>query len=139
MLLALRTTLPFGLAAGTLYFGIIGLTATLFSVFGVEGSPALALVLFVGVGAALGLFLGLVVGVVLGLTVRSDRTELRQRVLGGLAGGLPVLVLTGLEYATGVVGVLDQDPTTVIVIPTAVATIGAAAMAPRIAAGERKT
>jgi hypothetical protein len=139
MRLALRTTLPFGMAAGTLYFAIIGLTATLFSVFGVEGSPALALVLFIGMGAALGLFLGLVVGVVLGLTVRSERTEVRQRVLGGLAGGLPVLALTGLEYVTGVVGVLDPEPTTVIVIPTAIATIGGAAMAPRISAGKEKT
>lgn len=133
--LALRTTLPFGLAAGTLYFGIIGLTATLFAVFGVEGLSALELVLFIGIGAALGLFMGLVVGVALGLTVRPSRTVARQRVLGGLAGGLPVLALMGLEYAAGVVGVLDQDPTTIVVIPTVVAVIGSAAMAPRISSG----
>lgn len=139
LLLALRTTLPFGLAAGTLYFGIIGLTAMLFAVFGVEGLSALDLVLFIGIGAALGLAMGLVVGVALGLTARQARTVTRQRVLGGLAGGLPVLALTGLELATGVIGVLDQDPTTVVVIPTVVATIGSAAMAPRIAAGKGDT
>jgi hypothetical protein len=137
--LALRTTLPFGMAAGTFYFGIIGLTATLFAVFGVEGWSTFELILFIGMGAGLGLFLGLVVGVALGLAVRPGRTETRQRVVGALAGGLPALLLTGVEYVTGVVGVLDQDPTTVVVIPTAIAAIGSAAMAPRIAAGSGGT
>lgn len=135
MRLALRTTLPFGMAAGTFYFGIIGLTSTLFSVFGVEGFTALELVLFIGIGAALGLLMGLIVGITLALALRPDWTVTRQRVVGALAGGLPVLVLTGVEYVTGVVGVLDQDPTTVVVIPTAVAAIGSAAMAPRIGDG----
>ena len=39
----------FGLAAGTLYFIIIGFTATLFTVFGIEGFSALELVLFIGI------------------------------------------------------------------------------------------
>ncbi len=138
MRLALRTTVPFGLAAGTLYFGIIGFTATLFTVFGVAGFSALELVLFIGIGAALGLLMGLVVGIALGLAVRPSHTAVRQRVIGGVAGGLPVLVLAALEYVTGAIGVLDQDPTTVVVIPTVVATIGAAAMAPRIGAAKRR-
>lgn len=129
---ALRTTVPFGLAAGTLYFIIIGFTATLFAVFGIEGLSAIGLVLFIGVGAGLGLLLGAVVGVVLGLVVRPGGTPTRQRVIGALAGGLPVLLLTGTEYFTGVVGVLAQDPTTVVVVPTAVAAIGSAALAPSL-------
>jgi uncharacterized integral membrane protein len=129
---ALRTTVPFGMASGTLYFIIIGFTATLFTVFGVEGFTAMELVLFVGVGAGLGLLLGVVVGVVLGLVVRPGRSAGRQRVIGALAGGLPVLVLTGIEYFTGVVGVLAQDPTTVVVVPTAIAAIGSAALAPHL-------
>lgn len=129
---ALRTTVPFGVAAGTVYFVIIGFTATLFTVFGVEGFTAIELVLFIGIGAGLGLALGAVVGVVLGLVVRPRGTPTRQRVLGALAGGLPVLVLTGVEYFTGVVGVLAQDPTTVVVVPTAVAAIGSAALAPHL-------
>jgi hypothetical protein len=129
---ALRTTVPFGLAAGTLYFVIIGFTATLFTVFGVDGFTAIELVLFIGIGAGLGLVLGLVVGVVLGVAVRPGGTPMRQRVVGALAGGLPVLALTGVEYFAGVVGVLDQDPTTVVVVPTVVAAIGCAALAPHL-------
>jgi uncharacterized integral membrane protein len=133
---ALRTTVPFGLAAGTLYFIIIGFTATLFTVFGVEGFSAIELVLFIGVGAGLGLVLGVVVGIVLGVAVRPGCTPGRQRVIGALAGGLPVLVLTGIEYFTGVIGVLDQDPTTVVVVPTVVAAIGSAALAPHLTNSE---
>lgn len=129
---ALRTTVPFGLAAGTLYFIVIGFTATLFTVFGIEGFSAIELVLFIGIGAGLGLVLGVVVGVALGVAVRPGWTPTRQRVIGAVAGGLPVLVLTGVEYLTGVIGVLDQDPTTVMVVPTAVAAIGSAALAPHL-------
>ena len=129
---ALRTTVPFGLAAGTLYFTIIGFTATLFTVFGIEGFSAIELVLFIGIGAGLGLVLGAVVGVALGVAVQPRSTSTRQRVIGAFAGGLPVLVLTGVEYVTGVVGVLDQDPTTVVVVPTVVAAIGSAALAPHL-------
>ncbi|HEX5018438.1 MAG TPA: hypothetical protein VFX15_12745 [Actinomycetes bacterium] len=129
---ALRTTAPFGLAAGTLYFVIIGLTSTLFTVFGVEGLSAFQLVLFIGVGAALGLALGAVVGIALGTGIRAGRPASQQRVAGALLGGAPVLVLTLVEYVTGAIGVLAQDITTVVVIPTAVATIGSAALAPNL-------
>jgi hypothetical protein len=124
------------MAAGTLYFIIIGFTATLFTVFGIEGFTAFELVLFIGVGAALGLVLGVVVGLSLGLTVGRSSSRTRQRAVGALAGGVPVLALTLIEYATGAIGVLAQDITTVVVIPTVVATIGSAALAPNLALPE---
>ena len=129
---AVRTTAVFGLAAGTLYFVVIGFTSTLFTVFGVEGLTAFQLVLFIGIGAGLGLLLGVVVGIALGVSVRPEASPTRKRVIGALAGGLPVLVITGAEYFTGVIGVLDQEPTTVVVVPTAVAAIGCAALAPNL-------
>lgn len=129
---AVRTTAVFGLAAGTLYFAVIGFTSTLFTVFGVEGLTAFQLVLFIGIGAGLGLLLGVVVGIALGVSVRPEASPTRKRVIGALAGGLPVLVITGAEYFTGVIGVLDQEPTTVVVVPTAVAAIGCAALAPNL-------
>jgi len=129
---ALRTTVPFGMAAGTLYFIVIGFTATLFTVFGVEGLGALELILFIGVGAGLGLLFGAVVGVAVGVTANADRTPTRQRVVGAVAGGVPVLALTLVEYFVGVTGVLAQDPTTVVVVPTVVAAIGSAALAPNV-------
>ena len=129
---ALRTTVRFGIAAGTLYFIIIGFTATLFSVFGIEGLGAFQLILFVGFGAGLGLLFGAVVGVVVGATASADRTPTRQRIIGAAAGGLPVLALTLVEYFVGVTGVLAQDVTTVVVVPTVVAAIGSAALAPNV-------
>ena len=129
---ALRTTVPFGIAAGTLYFVIIGLTSTLFTVFGVEGPTAFQLVLFIGVGAALGLALGAVVGTALGIGVRPGRPAPQQRIAGALLGGVPVLALTLAEYFTGAIGVLAHDITTVVVIPTAVAAIGSAVLAPNL-------
>ena len=120
------------MAAGTLYFIIIGFTATLFTVFDLEGFTAFELVLFIGVGAALGLAFGAVVGVALSLMVKPGRTANRQRLIGAAAGGLPVLVLTLAEYFTGTIGILAQDLTTVVVVPTAVATIGSAALAPNL-------
>jgi hypothetical protein len=129
---AVRTTATFGLAAGTLYFVLIGFTSTLFTVFGVEGLTAFQLVLFIGIGAGLGLFLGVLVGVALALSVRPGASPNRKRLVGAVAGGLPVLIFTGVEYFTGVIGVLDQEPTTVVVIPTVVAAIGSAALAPHL-------
>ena len=129
---AVRTTAVFGLAAGTLYFVVIGFTSTLFTVFGVEGLTAFQLVLFIGIGAGLGLLLGVVVGIALGVSVRPEASPTRKRVIGALAGGLPVLAITGAEYFTGVIGVLDQEPTTVVVVPTVVAAIGCAALAPNL-------
>lgn len=132
----LRTTVPFGMAAGTLYFLIIGFTATLFTVFGIEGFGWFELVLFIGVGTALGLSFGAIVGLSVGLSLgryaRSTRTPWQQRVVGGLAGGVPVLALTLAEYFIGVVGVLGQDITTVVIVPTVVAAIGCAALAPHV-------
>ena len=121
------------MAAGTLYFVIIGFTSTLFTVFGIEGFTAFQLVLFIGVGAGLGLAFGALVGVALGVTTKPGRTPTRQRFVGAVAGALPVLLVTLVEYFTGVVGVLAQDVTTVVVIPTAVAAIGSAALAPNLA------
>ena len=120
------------MAAGTLYFIIIGFTATLFSVFGIEGFGAFELILFVGFGAGLGLLFGAVVGVAVGSTLNADRTPTRQRVVGAVAGGVPVLVLTLVEYFVGVTGVLAQDLTTVVVVPTVVAAVGSAALAPNL-------
>ena len=120
------------MAAGTLYFIIIGFTATLFSVFGIEGFGAFELILFVGFGAGLGLLFGAVVGVAVGSTFKADRTPTRQRVVGAVAGGVPVLVLTLVEYFVGVTGVLAQDLTTVVVVPTVVAAVGSAALAPNL-------
>ena len=120
------------MAAGTLYFIIIGFTATLFTVFGLEAFTAFELVLFIGVGAGLGLLLGALTGVAVGLTNSPNSSPTRQRVVGALAGGIPVLAVTLVEYFTGVIGVLAQDLTTVVVIPTVVATIGSAALAPNL-------
>jgi hypothetical protein len=122
------------MAAGTLYFIVIGFTATLFSVFGIEGFGAFELVLFVGFGAGLGLLLGALVGVVVGVTANGDRSQTRQRVVGAFAGGVPVLGLTLVEYFVGVTRVLAQDVTTVVVVPTVVAAIGSAALAPNLTA-----
>jgi hypothetical protein len=133
---ALRTTVPFGMAAGTMYFIIIGVTATLFTVFGVEGLGWFELVLFIGVGAALGLLFGVIVGLSVGLTASraafSTWTPWRQRLAGGLAGGVPVLALALVEYLTGVIGILSQEFTTVVIVPTVVAAVGSAALAPHV-------
>jgi energy-converting hydrogenase Eha subunit A len=133
---ALRTTVPFGLAAGTLYFVIIGFTATLFSVFGAGGFGGIGLVLFIGIGALFGLVLGLLVGLVLGLALRPMSTPWRTRMLAAALGAAPVLAVVVPEYFTGFIGVLAQDATTVIVVPTAVAAIGSAGMSTRLTGQE---
>jgi hypothetical protein len=131
---ALRTTVPFGLAAGTLYFVIIGFTATLFSVFGIGGLSGLGLVLFIGIGALLGLILGVLVGLTLGVALRALSTPWRTRLLAAALGASPVLALTLAEYLTGFIGVLAKDITTVVVVPTAVAAIGSAGLATTLTA-----
>jgi hypothetical protein len=130
---SLRTTVPFGLAAGTLYFVIIGFTATLFTVFGVGGMGGLGLVLFIGIGALLGLVLGVLVGAALGIGLRSLSTAWRTRMLGAALGASPVLAFTLAEYLVGFIGVLAPDVTTVVIVPTAVAAVGSASMATRVA------
>jgi N-acetylmuramic acid 6-phosphate (MurNAc-6-P) etherase len=127
---AWRKTVPFGLAAGTLYFIVIA-ALSIFTTVLASGSLSLfGLVLFVGVGAGLGLLLGVIDGAALPLASGVNQ----QRVVGGLAGGLPVLAFTAWEYQTGTIGVLAADITTVIAVPTIVAAIGCAAFAPRLAA-----
>jgi len=135
--LAWRTTVPFGLAAGTLYFIMIGALSVFTSVLGSEPLSLFGLVLFVGVGAALGLLLGAVTGVSLAAVAHRGQTVTTQRILGAAAGGVPVLVFTLWEYVTDTVGVLEPDVTTVIAVPTLVAAIGCAALAPRLAGGDQ--
>jgi len=132
----LRTTVPFGFVAGTLYFIIIGFTATLFSVFGAGSVGGVGLVLFIGVGALLGLVLGLLVGLVLGLALRPLSTLWRTRMLAAGLGAAPVLAVTVPEFFTGFIGVLAPDATTVVVVPTAVAAIGSAGMSTRLTGQE---
>lgn len=131
--LAWRTTVPFGLAAGTVYFIMIAALSIFTSVLGGDALSLFGLVLFVGAGAGLGLCLGAVVGVSLAATASLARGAGIQRTLGAVAGGLPVLAFTVWEYLTQTLGLLAADVTTVIVIPTVVATIGSAALAPRLA------
>jgi uncharacterized membrane protein (GlpM family) len=132
---AWRTTVPFGLASGTLYFIVIA-ALSLFTTVVAGGSLSLfGLVLFLGVGAGLGLLLGVIVGAALAVALPFADGVTKQRVIGGFAGGLPVLAFTVWEYLTGTIGVLEPDVTTVIAVPTLVAAIGSAALAPRLAAG----
>jgi hypothetical protein len=129
--------MPFGLAAGTLYFIVVAALALFTSVLGGEALSLFGLVLFIGVGAGLGLLLGAVTGVSLAALLPMTRTPKGQRILGGAAGGLPVLAFTAWEYLTESIGVLEPDITTVIVVPTTVAAIGCAALAPRAAGGDQ--
>ncbi len=129
--------MPFGLAAGTLYFIMIAALSIFTSVLGGEPLSLFGLVLLVGVGAGLGLFLGAVTGVSLAAAVPMARTVKTQRVLGAAAGGLPVLAFTLWEYVTETIGALEPDITTVIAVPTLVAAIGCAALAPGLAGGNQ--
>lgn len=140
---AARSTCVTGLAAGTFYFFIIGVV-TFFGGVITGGVPTwLWLVLFVGVGAGLGLLLGLVCAVALAVVLPMVRPApeadghqrpgtRRVRVVGSLACGLPVLVITVVDFVTGSLSPLSQEFTTVIVIPTAVAATGGAAVAPSL-------
>jgi hypothetical protein len=126
--------MPFGLAAGTLYFMVIAALSIFTTVVAGGALSLFGLVLFIGVGAGLGLFLGAVTGVALAAALPLADRATKQRVIGGIAGGLPVLIFTVWEYQTGTIGVLVADVTTVIAVPTLVAAIGSAALAPRLAA-----
>ena len=130
---AWRTTVPFGLAAGTLYFIVIGALSIFTSVLGGEPLSLFGLVLFIGVGAGLGLLLGTVTGLSLAAATPLASTMKTQRIVGAIAGGLPVLGIALWEYATETIGVLGADVTTVVAVPTLVATVGSAALAPRLA------
>ena len=129
--LALRTSVPFGLAAGTLYFIVIGALSIFTAVLDGQALSLFGLVLFVGVGAGLGLVFGLVVGLSVAVVAQHGRTPIARRILGGLAGGVPVLTVTTWEYVTESIGILFSDITTVIAVPTFIATVGGAAMAGR--------
>lgn len=130
---AWRTTAPFGLAAGTLYFIIIAALSIFTTVVAGGALSLFGLVLFLGVGAGLGLLLGVATGVTVAAALPLAHGVTVQRVVGGIAGGLPVLAFTVWEYRTGTIGVLVADVTTVIAVPTLVAAIGSAALAPRLA------
>ncbi|MCZ3385607.1 MAG: hypothetical protein LH630_01230 [Actinomycetia bacterium] len=134
---AWRTTAPFGLAAGTLYFIMIAALSIFTSVLGGAALSLFGLVLFVGVGAGLGLLLGVIAGASMAAIVPMARRVSSQRILGSIAGGLPVLFFTVWEYLTESIGLLAPDLTTVVAVPTLVAAIGSAAHAPRLADGDQ--
>jgi hypothetical protein len=132
-----------GIVAGVVYFVVIAALVAFDAVLGAGGTTLLGLVLLVGIGVACGLGLGLVAGLADGLVLRAAHrrgvSATRLRVLGGLAAGGCVLACTLVEQTTGVVGVLDPDITTVVVIPTLVAAAVGSASAPGLAAaGDRK-
>jgi hypothetical protein len=126
-----------GLAAGTLYFLVIGML-TLFNGVLVSNIPTLLwLVLFIGAGAGLGLLFGLVAAAAMALVLprvsRSGGDQKRRlRWAGAVAAGLPVLLVTATEQWAGSIGLLSPDVTTVVVIPTAIAASGGAAAAPAL-------
>ena len=130
---ALRTSVPVGLAAGTLYFIVIAALSLFTAVLDGQALSLFGLVLFVGVGAGLGLVLGVVTGLSVSAVASHGRTPTARRVLGALAAGLPVLAFTTWEYLTDTIGVLSPDITTVIAVPTFVAAVGGAALAGRFA------
>jgi hypothetical protein len=134
---AWRTTVPFGLGAGTLYFIVIAALSIFTTVLAGGSLSLFGLVLFVGVGAGLGVLLGVIAGAALAVALPFADGMTKQRVMGGIAGGLPVLAFTVWEYRTGTIGVLAPDLTTVIAVPTLVAAIGSAALAPRLAAEDQ--
>ncbi|HVQ86667.1 MAG TPA: hypothetical protein VMT88_00645 [Actinomycetes bacterium] len=126
-----------GLAAGTIYFIVIGVL-TLFNGVLISSVPTMLwLVLFIGAGAGLGLALGLIAAAVMAIVLppvdrgAGDQSR-RLRWAGAAAAGLPVLVFTTVEQLTGAIGVLSPDVTTVIVIPTVIAACGGAAAAPAL-------
>ncbi|MEO8106368.1 MAG: hypothetical protein ABI720_03535 [Actinomycetes bacterium] len=131
--MGIRTSVPFGLAAGTLYFIVIAALSIFTAVLDGQALSLFGLVLFIGVGAGLGLVLGVVTGLSVAAVAGRGRTPTARRILGGLAAGLPVLAITTWEYLTDTIGILDADVTTVIAVPTLVATVGGAAMTGRFA------
>jgi hypothetical protein len=131
--LALRTSAPVGLAAGTLYFIVVAALSVFTAVLDGQALSLFGLVLFIGVGAGLGLLAGVVTGVAVAAVAPLARTPIVRRVLGGLAAGVPVLAFTTWEYVTDTIGVLAPDITTVIAVPTFVAAAGGAALSGRFA------
>ena len=132
---ALRKAAPTGLAAGTVYFLVIGALTFFTSVLVNQQVTLLWFVLFIGAGAGLGLLFGLIcaatMAVVLPMIDReSARAGFYARIVGALACGVPVFVLTMAEQALGWVGVLAPEFTTVVVVPTFVAVCAGAAAAP---------
>jgi len=133
-LVALKTGTT-GLAVGTVYFVVIGALTFFGGVMTSAVPPLLWFVLFIGAGAGLGLFLGLVVAAAMSVTLpRVNRgggdQEARLRWAGAAAAGIPVLALTMSEQLTGTVGLLSSGWTTIVVLPTLVATGGGSAAAP---------
>ena len=126
-----------GLAAGTLYFIVIGML-TLFNGVLVSNIPTpLWLVLFIGAGAGLGLLFGLIAAGAMTLVLPpvsrgAGDQKRRLRWAGAAAAGFPVLVVTSAEQWAGSIGVLSPDVTTVVVIPTVIAACGGAAAAPAL-------
>lgn len=131
--MALRVSVPFGLAAGTLYFIVIAALSLFVAVLDGQALSLFGLVLFIGAGAGLGVLLGAVIGLSVAAFAAHGRTPTVRRIVGGLAGGLPVLAFTTWEYLTDTIGVLSPDITTVIAVPTFIATIGGAALVGRFA------
>jgi hypothetical protein len=132
---ALRKAAPAGLASGTLYFMIIGALTFFTSVLVNQQVTLLWFVLFLGAGAGIGLLFGVICAASMSLFLpriaRDGPTaRLQARIAGALACGIPVLVLTLAEQASGWVGVLAPEFTTVVVIPTVVAAVAGAAAAP---------
>jgi hypothetical protein len=129
-----------GAVSGVVYFVVIGALVAFGTVLGAGSASLLGLLLFVGAGVACGLGLGLAAGLVGGAALavvvsRAGAGTSRVRLTGGLAAGGTVLALTALEQATGVVGLLAPDVTTVVVIPTAIAAAVGATSAPGLVAG----
>ena len=126
-----------GFAGGTLYAIIVGALTFLTGFVNPDGDkPGLLwVVLFIGAGAGVGLLLGAICAASMSVVLRvirpdSANARLNARVLGAVACGLPVFALTMLEQLTQLTGILEPEFTTVVVIPTVVATIGGAAAAP---------
>ena len=132
---ALRKAAPTGLASGTLYFIVIGALTFFTSVLVNQQVTLLWFVLFIGAGAGLGLLLGAICAASMALALPmvdedEPRARLQARIVGALACGVPVFVLTMVEQFTGWVGVLAPEFTTVVVVPTVVAVCAGAASAP---------
>lgn len=132
---ALRKAAPAGLASGTLYFMIIGALTFFTSVLVNQQVTLLWFVLFLGAGAGIGLLFGVICAASMSLFLPrigrdTPTARLQARIAGALACGIPVLALTLAEQASGWVGVLSPEVTTVVVIPTVVAAVAGAAAAP---------
>ena len=140
---SVRTGARAGVVVAVVYFVIL----SVLTAFGAVATGAtvnlLGLVLFVGAGVACGLVLGILAGLSVGVALgrllrRPDVAASRLRLVCGAAAGLPVLLLTVVEQVSGAVGVLEPDVTTVVVLPTLVATAIGAGSADGLAAAARR-